>query len=136
MLKYNLSNIKYKILQLENPNNEVYRHYMSTVIDKTITTPFPEWFSVTTIYSSAFSYCTNLTSVTIPDSVTIIVGSTFNYCTNLTDIYLHPSTPPTLGILTIPSTTTIHVPVGSGDAYKSATNWSSFADKIVEDIEI
>ena len=42
--------------------------------------------SVTSIGRSAFSWCTGLTSVTIPNSVTSIGYSAFNGCTGLTSI--------------------------------------------------
>lgn len=42
--------------------------------------------------------------------------------------------PPTLGgtscFSSIPSDCIIYVPQGSGNAYKTATNWSAFASKI------
>jgi len=41
---------------------------------------------VTSIGSSAFFYCTSLTSVTIPASVTTIGSSAFYYCTGLTSV--------------------------------------------------
>ena len=92
--------------------------------------------SVTIIGGSAFYRCDSLQSVTIPDSVTSIGNSVFYGCESLTDIYLRPTTPPSLGNTTsIPNTTTIHVPVGCGDAYKSATNWSYHSSRIVEDIQ-
>ena len=94
--------------------------------------------SITTIGDSAFSYCNSLTSLTIPDSVETIDEQAFRFCRSLTDMYMYPTIPPILGDTYAISdyTTTIHVPIGCGDAYKNATNWSSFADKIVEDIEI
>ena len=91
---------------------------------------------VTHIDYGAFQYCKNLKSIIIPNSVVDIFNYAFTGCTSLTDMYLHSVTPPTLGSYDPISsyTTTIHVPVGSGNAYKTATNWSNYADKIVEDI--
>ena len=98
-----------------------------------ITITIPD--SVTSIAEWLFVDCKNLTSVTIPNSVTSIGNYAFLRCYGLMDAYLYSTTPPILSnINTIPTTTTIHVPIGSGDTYKSATNWSRLADQIVEDI--
>lgn len=92
---------------------------------------------LTSIGSYAFFLCSSLTSIKIPNSVTYIGSGAFEYCDLLANIYLHPTTPPSLSNTdAIPNTTTIHVPIGSGDAYKSATNWSYHSSRIVEDIEI
>ena len=43
-------------------------------------------FSVTSIGNSAFSYCSKLTSIEIPNSVTSIGNSAFDFCSGLTSI--------------------------------------------------
>ena len=114
---------------------------------------------VMSIEASTFYYCTSLTSITIPDGVMSIKASTFYYCTSLTSITIPsgvtsigggalqigsithkatitmlPTTPPTISSNTFISTklNKIIVPAGTGDTYKSATNWSAFADYIEE----
>ena len=93
--------------------------------------------SVTSIGNWAFYSCDSLKSVTIGNGVTSIGDYAFYDCSGLIDIYLNSTTPPILGTSeTIPTTSTIHVPIGSRDAYKSKTNWSYHSSRIVEDIEI
>ena len=95
--------------------------------------------SVTTIGGYAFYYCRSLTSVTIPDSVTTIGEDAFYSCDSLTSVYCEATTPPTLGGSSVGSSVfdnnasgrKIYVPVESVEAYKSATNWSEYAENIV-----
>ncbi len=88
--------------------------------------------SVTSIGSAAFENC-RFTNITIPDSVISIGSFAFEGCSRLASIIMLPTTPPTLGSNAIPSNvTTITVPVGCGDAYKTAAGWSAYANKIVE----
>ncbi|MBO5234253.1 MAG: leucine-rich repeat domain-containing protein [Alistipes sp.] len=91
--------------------------------------------SVTSIGSSAFHNCTSLTSVTIPNSVTSIGNYAFCSCSKLAEVYCKPTTPPTLGGSAVfdgnASDRKIYVPSASVNAYKTATNWSRYADQIV-----
>ena len=91
--------------------------------------------SVTTIGEDAFAYCDRLTSVNIGDSVTTIGNFAFGSCTSLTSVYCKATTPPALSgtyvFYSNGSGRKIYVPAGSVEAYKSATNWSQYADAIV-----
>ena len=89
--------------------------------------------SVTSIGDSAFNNCYALSSIVIPSSVTSIGDSVFNYCYALGIVTILATTPPTLGGTNAFSTTyqkRIYVPASSVDAYKAATNWSTFASII------
>ena len=88
---------------------------------------------VTSIRQSAFQYCTSLTSVEIPNSVTKIETNGFYNCQSLASVTVKATTPPTLGFgvfYNVSSNLVIYVPAESVDAYKAATNWSTYADKI------
>ena len=92
--------------------------------------------NVKTIGSYTFSGCTGLTSVTIPDSVKIIGSSAFYKCTSLTEIdFSTHTTVPTLtstnAFTNTSSSLVIKVPSALLDEWKAATNWSTYADKIV-----
>ena len=89
---------------------------------------------LTSIGSYAFSACSRLTSITIPDSVTSIGSDAFRYCSKLTQLILFPSTPPTLVSNAIPNNVqSIYVQQSSKATYQAATNWTTFASKIVSD---
>lgn len=117
--------------------------------------------SVTSIGKYCFWRCENLTSVVIPESITSIPTALFRYCSKLTNVTIGSgvtdigeyalqvgsstnkatirmlsTTPPTIQSNTFDATRLekIIVPVGSLETYKTATNWSNFADYIVEEV--
>ena len=89
--------------------------------------------SVTSIGSSAFRNCTSLSSIVIPNSVTRIRDSALRNCSGLTSITVEATTPPTLSsdyVFDGTNNCPIYVPSQSVSAYKSATNWSTYASRI------
>jgi hypothetical protein len=96
--------------------------------------------SVTTIGGSAFSSCSDLTNVTIPKSVTTIGHTAFSHCSGLKDVYSYIDN---LSLVSMGSLVfyvnpanykerTLHVPVGTSEAYQADTNWSQYFGNIVE----
>ena len=109
-------------------------------------------YNVITVASEAFSGCTGLTSVTIPNSVTSIESAAFSGCSNLTTVYIGTGvetidaafvnclelTDVYCSAKNVPTTSsdafngsyvsyaTLYVPASSMAAYKAAAPWSGF----------
>ena len=93
---------------------------------------------VTSIGGNAFNNCYALTSPIIPSGVTSIGSSAFGSCNSVTEYHFQSTTPPTLGssnFTPINPLCKIYVPVGSLEAYQTATNWSAFASYKEEEPE-
>lgn len=91
---------------------------------------------IVSIANEVFYQCLYLKTITLPSSLQQMAYSVFYSCRELTTIKAKSTTPPTIQNNTFQycnAISKIAVPIGSGDAYKSATNWSAFADIIVEE---
>lgn len=89
--------------------------------------------TVTTIGLTAFYNCYSLKTLIIPSSVTRIEGGAFRQCSGLTSITCLATTPPTMtnnNVFESTNNCPIYVPSQSVSAYKSATNWSTYASRI------
>ena len=119
--------------------------------------------NVTSIGNYAFSYCYSLASIVIPQGVTSIGNSAFNYCYSLASIVIPQGVTsignyafnscygmayydfkasksvPTLSnknaFNNIPSDCKIVVPDSLYSSWTTATNWSTYASKIVKAIK-
>jgi hypothetical protein len=72
----------------------------------------------------------------LPSTISEIQNNAFQNCYSLAEIHIQATTPPTLGtgvFSGLPSDYIIYVPIGTGDIYKSATGWSSYADHVLEE---
>ena len=83
-----------------------------------------------------FNHCCSLTSITIPNGVTSIGAQAFNNCYSVAfyDFTAYTTVPKlerTNAFNNIPSDCQIRVPEALVDAWKAATNWSTYADHIV-----
>lgn len=103
--------------------------------------------SISQIGSYAFSSCNALETVVLSQNVTIIGEQGFSFCAALQALILKSTTPPSLGgwgiegTLIDSGTGSIYVPDGTTtdaedntitivEAYKAATNWSTYAAQI------
>lgn len=86
-----------------------------------------------TIGIEAFCGCKAMTTIDLPAAVESIGQSAFSGCSALTTVTCLAETPPTLGenaFRNCADGLQILVPSASVDAYKAASGWSDYADKI------
>ena len=87
---------------------------------------------LTTISSSDFNGCSNLATITIPNSVTKARGA-FSACSALTSVTVVNSTPINLtdgSTFSNRANATLYVPAGSKAAYEEASVWNEFKEII------
>ena len=86
---YNITNSMSMIVEVTYSGTDydaVTNEYTGEVAIPVTVTHGGEVYSVTSINDYAFSYCSSLTNITIPDGVISINGHAFSYCSSLTSI--------------------------------------------------
>ena len=88
--------------------------------------------TVERLEDSSFRYCRSLKSLVLPPSVTNIGYMAFQYCRALSSIECQAIVPPVGDSYMFDSTNNcpIYVPSPSVNAYKGASYWSDYADRI------
>ena len=151
-LKLGYGNLYYGVLGGSGNDNKVYQNMLqrSVIGSKGINIigdyTFYNYYAlssatiqdgVTSIGKNTFFGCYALSSVVIPDSVTSIESNAFFGCYGVKEYHFLPAIPPSLSSTNaftgIPSDCIIYVPVGSLEAYQTATNWSTYADQMQEE---
>ena len=98
---------------------------------------------VTNINSNIYRDCRSIVKVTVPSSVTNINTNAFNGCVGVSEYHIKGTTPPNLtgtnAFSGIASDCKIYVPYSEDHsilaAYQAATNWSTYASRMVEEAE-
>ena len=87
---------------------------------------------LTSIDDGAFAGCTELETITIPETVVAIGADAFNGCTSLESITLTSVTPPTVDPDAFANSNDcpIVVPVVAVDEYLDSSEWSTYAERI------
>ena len=91
-----------------------------------------------TIDVSAFENAVGLKKIRFSNKVTKLAGSVFLHCTSLEKMIFEGTTAPTLGApepISINIIKKIFVPKSAVNAYKTASTWSNYVDKIVYEID-
>ena len=88
------------------------------------------FIGLTRIEDGVFAGCTELSSVTIPETILYIGNNAFKGCTGLKSITLTSSTPPAIGADAFTDTgdCPIYVPEDAVEQYKSL--WNEYADRV------
>lgn len=91
--------------------------------------------SVTSIGDRVFESCRSITNITIPSDVTSIGNYAFQYCYSLKKVLIEGDTVKTLessnAFTGVPKSTLFFVKDELVESYKVATNWVTYADRIL-----
>ena len=125
---YNLDSADKKAEVTKNSSGE----YSSAIVIPEKVTYNGTEYSVMSIGEYAFSGCSGLTSITIPNSVTSIGNYAFSDCNGLKDVISEIKTPFVINENVVSSsaysTAKLTVPYGTKSTYQSTKGWKNFSN--------
>lgn len=128
---YNCENLT-GALVLPNVANIPANCFLNTGIERVL-----DLGATQTLGGSAFEKCTKLSVAILPYGTSKMTYNTFNGCSSLNTIICKASVPPSIsegnnfrGTPIEAGNGYIYVPNASLEAYKTATNWNAYADRI------
>lgn len=80
--------------------------------------------------SGTFGNCSSLKMVVLPETLTALNRAFLNKCSNIETMIVKATTPPSFDTQQNSVGKSIYVPDASVEAYKTASGWSSYADRI------
>lgn len=86
--------------------------------------------AITSLGDGVWRYCKSLKYAILPETLTSMSAYTFGDCNAMEYVICRAVTPPTIGVNNFNGTYPIYVPDESVEAYKTATNWSQYSDRI------
>lgn len=121
-----------------------YNTKIDAVVDLGNLTTLPDGVYVSGKTRGVFGMCTQLRVAILPSTITTVGAVAFEGCSNLSGIVIKATTPPALNNINAFNSTnncSIYVPDGTTkdaegntitivEAYKAATNWSTYASRI------
>ena len=91
------------------------------------------WSTEMIIGNSTFEQCVSLETLSFSSKLTTIGSRAFYGCSSMREYHFQSTEPPTLGanaFQSIPASCKIYVPSASVNTYKTAANWSTYANQI------
>ena len=129
-----LEGFKVKLSSLLNIGyGAFYNTQIDAVVDLGGLTTLPDGVYIGGKTRGVFGSCTQLRVAILPSTITTVGTVAFEKCSNLSGIVIKATTPPALNNTNAFNSTNnclIYVPDASVEAYKTATNWSSYASRI------
>ena len=93
---------------------------------------------IVSVEDRAFRNCSSMKAIVVPEKVLYIGNEVFSSCSSLSQVTFTSAEPPVIGQDVFdycPDTLQLLIPVGTMDAYSTASGWSEYVQYLVESTE-